>query len=101
MKACCEFAIAAFSCSLLIGIAYAQEIPEEKTAEPSRQITEGEIPGSRYGRRMRHHPLPDDYCGDSPCASYRRVSRMSHHDRQMLRQQVNEAGQTLYPPRHH
>ena len=99
MKTCCGFVAAVLSCGLLIGMAYAQEISEEKTAEPAGQMTEEDMPGPRYGRRMRHHPLPDDYCGGSPCASYRRVSRMSHHDRQMLRQQVNEAGQ-LYPHQH-
>ena len=96
MKTCRQFAAAVLSCSLLIGIAHTQETPEEKKSEPSRQMAEEDMPCPRYGRRMRHHSLPDDYCGDSPCANYRRVNRMSHHERQILRQQVNEADHTLY-----
>lgn len=101
MKACHKIAITLFSFGIFIGTAHAQETQEEKPAEASRQLTEDETQYVGYGRRMRRNTSYDNYCNDSPCSNYRRANRMSHHDRKVLRQQVNEAGKTLYPQRHH
>jgi len=101
MKACHKIAITLFSFGIFIGMAHAQESHEEKPAETSRQLAEEETQYVGYGRRMRRNTGYDNYCDNSPCSNYRRANRMSHHDRKMLRQQVNEAGKTLYPQRHH
>ncbi|WAW10468.1 hypothetical protein NB640_02065 [Oxalobacter vibrioformis] len=102
MKASHKIAITLFSFGIFIGTAHAQESHEEKPAETPQQLAaEDETSYVGYGRRMRRNTNYDNYCGDSPCSNYRRANRMSHHDRKMLRQQVNEAGKTLYPQRHH
>ena len=92
-----KIAVTAFSFGILIGMSYAQEIPEEVATE--RPLSYEETRFVRYGQRMKNHSQHDDYCNNAPCSNYQRVSKMSHQDRQMLRQQVNEAGKTLY--QHH
>ncbi len=101
MKTCNKIAVTVFSFGVVIGTACAQEAIMERPAEPSRQLAEEETQYVRYGRRMRQNTSHDNYCGNSPCSDYRRANRMSNHERKMLRQQVNEAGKTLYPQQHH
>ena len=101
MNTCHKIAITLFSFGIFIGNIHAQESQEEASVEHSRQVSEEETPYIRYGRKMRRNADYDNYCGDSPCSNYRRANRMSYEDRQMLRQQVNEAGKTLYPRHHH
>jgi hypothetical protein len=101
MNPCHKIAMTLFSFGIFIGSVHAQESQEEKPAGQSRQQTEEETRYVGYGRRMRRDASYDNYCDDAPCSDYRRANRMSHHDRKMLRQQVNEAGRTLYPQRHH
>lgn len=98
MKPCQKFVVTLFSFGMMMGVACAQSDLEEKQAEQSQQLSEEDTPYIGYGRRMKHNSSYEGYCNDSdtPCSRYRRA-RMSHHDRQMLRQQVNEAGKTLYP----
>ena len=93
-----KIVVTAFSFGILIGMSYAQETPEEVAIERPLSSSE-ETRYVRYGQRMRNHSQHDDYCNNAPCSNYQRVSKMSDHDRQMLRQQVNEAGKTLY--QHH
>ncbi len=95
-----KIVVTAFSFGILIGMSYAQEIQEETAIESPLSSTETEeLRFVRYGQRMKTQSQYDNYCDNSPCSNYQRVSKMSHHDRQMLRQQVNEAGKTLY--QHH
>ncbi len=93
-----KIVITAFSFSILIGISYAQELHEDVVIEKPLSSSE-ESRYVRYGQRMINHSQDDNYCNNSPCSNYQRVSKMSFHDRQMLRQQVNEAGKTIY--QHH
>jgi len=96
MKTCNKIAVTFFSFGMMIGTAYAQETRKEKQAASPQQQSEEELRPASYGRKMRQEGAYDGYCTEPPCSRYQRASRMSHNDRKMLRQQVDEAGKTLY-----
>jgi len=98
MKICRQIAATFLSFGVLMGAACAQE---EKQAKPSQRPAKDEIRQISYGKNTRQQAGHDDDCGKSSCPRDRQTNRMSHQDRKMLRQQVNEAGKNLYPQPHH
>ena len=99
MKTSHKIVVTFFSVGILMGSACAQSTRgEEPQAE---QLAQEDTQRIRYGRKMKEDTSYDGYCEiRASCSGYRKANRMSHHDRQMLRQQVNEAGKTLYPNHH-
>lgn len=95
-----HLAIPLVSLTLFCSPAYCEPTEEvEKTSEQLVQESEHldeDRHYVRYGRKMQHNRSHDEYyCGAQPCSNYRRLTKMSHEDRKMLRQQVNDASRSL------
>jgi len=85
------FAIPIVSLAFLCSSGYCESYEKTETAPSSVAKQHNTIDYVRFGRRMQHNRAHDDYyCGAAPCSNYQRMNRMSHEERQILRQQVNE-----------
>ena len=81
-----------------MGTASAQE---EKPAKLSQRLAKEDVRQVSYGRNTHQHTSYEDDSAKVSHSRERQTNRMSHQDRQMLRQQVNEAGKTLYSQPNH
>ena len=97
MNTCHKIAAVFLSFGTLMGAASAQEENQTKPLYQARDKNHH----AGIGRKMQPNTSYYGYCEEAPCSNDRQVNRMSHHDRKMLRQQVNEARKSLYPENPH